>query len=179
MAMRWATEKASRPAFLSFSLLVFCDVSLESALALALALAARKNFSIYLQAIPLLPVHHAPGWRPPSRLSSRSQSLSAVLFSHAFPLPQGRKFLHDCLIHSDAGIEILQRKILVRRMSAAAGQGESEQERLHAENIAKIGNDRDAAAFANERDLRVESLLQGALRGLAETIIRIGQIPRA
>ena len=64
-------------------------------------------------------------------------------------------------------------------MGAAAWQGESEQESFHAEDIAKIGNDRDATAFSDERDLRVESLLQRALSSLAETIMRIGQIPWA
>ena len=64
-------------------------------------------------------------------------------------------------------------------MGAAAWQGESEQESFDAENIAKIGNDRDAAAFSDEGDLRIESLLQRALSSLAETTMRIGQIPWA
>ena len=71
----------------------------------------------------------------------------------------GRHFFQDSFIHSDTGVEILQREIFIRRMGPAAWQGESEQESFHAEDIAKIGNDRDAAAFSNERDLRVESFL--------------------
>src|SRR6266700_255304 len=99
----------------------------------------------------LAPSDSSPSCAPRAWLATAITTVVAITITERsliftlFPLRQGRQFLHDCLIHSDAGSEILQRKILVRRMSAAAGQGESEQECLHAENIAKIGNDRDAA----------------------------------
>src|ERR1043166_2239866 len=137
--------------FFSFSLSIFCGVSPES------ALGARKPFSAYQKTIRLVPVRSAPGCSPRSRWSTRSQIMSAVLFSSAGSFRSGRKLLQDCLIHSDAGVEVLQRKILVRRMGAAIRQRQSAQKCFSAENAPKIGHDRDAPAFANERDIFVES----------------------
>ena len=50
----------------------------------------------------------------------------------------GRQFLEHSLIHPDARVEILQRKILIRRMRAAIWQSQSKQKRFHAENISEI-----------------------------------------
>ena len=69
------------------------------------------------------------------------------------------ELLKNCFVEANSALEILQREIFIRRMGPAAWQGESEQEGFHAEDIAEIGNDRDAATFSNERDLRVESFL--------------------
>ena len=57
----------------------------------------------------------------------------------------------DRLVHLESKFQILERKILVRRMRPAIGQGEPKEKRFHSENIAKLRNDRNAAAFANER----------------------------
>ena len=50
-------------------------------------------------------------------------------------------------------LQILEREILVRRMRPAIGQGEPKEKRFHPENVAELRDDRNAAAFANERRL--------------------------
>ena len=65
----------------------------------------------------------------------------------------GRQFLEHGLIHPDARVEILQRKILIGRMRAAIWQSQSKQKRFCAQDVSEIGDDRNAAAFPNERDL--------------------------
>ena len=61
----------------------------------------------------------------------------------------GGQLLEHSLIHSNTGVEILQRKILIRRMRAAIGQGQSAQQCFRAENVPEIRHDRNAATFAN------------------------------
>ena len=78
----------------------------------------------------------------------------------------GRQFLEHSLIHPDARVEILQRKILIGRMRTAVWQSQSKQKRFYAENISEIGDDRNAAAFANERDVFFENFFQGTRRRL-------------
>src|SRR6185436_12672289 len=75
--------------------------------------------------------------------------------------------------------EILEWEILVRRMRPAIGQSEAKEKSLRAQDVAKLRHDRDASAFANERDLLAECVLQSALRRLSHPGVRIGQIPRA
>jgi len=48
------------------------------------------------------------------------------------------QFLQDGLVHLDPGFEILERKILVRRMRPAIGQGEAEEESLHSQDVAEL-----------------------------------------
>src|SRR6478735_6301098 len=83
----------------------------------------------------------------------------------------------DRLVHLESKFQILERKTFVRRMRPAIGPGEPKEKRFHAENIAKLRNNRNAAAFANQRCFMVEGLLQSALRRFAELGMRISQIP--
>src|SRR5450631_2401274 len=101
-----------------------------------------------------------------------------MFFSYTLVRESGCQLLEDSFIHSDARVEILQREIFVGRMGPAIRQSQSEQKRLDAENIPELGDDRDAATFANDRDVRIESFAQSALRSLALRRMRVGQIPR-
>ena len=49
-----------------------------------------------------------------------------------------RKLGQDRLIQSNTAFQILEREILVRRMSAAIWQRETHQQRLDSENIAEL-----------------------------------------
>ena len=53
-------------------------------------------------------------------------------------------------------------------MCAAVGQRKSHQQRFDAENLSKLGDNRDAAAFADERGVAVKRFAQGALGRFAE-----------
>ena len=59
------------------------------------------------------------------------------LFTTTIPGSRSQ-FLQYSLIHSDAGVEILQRKIFIGRVRAAIRQGQPQQQRLHAKNVSKI-----------------------------------------
>ena len=45
--------------------------------------------------------------------------------TNKMPVLRLREFLHDCSVQTNAALEIFQRKVLVRRMSAAIGEGKS------------------------------------------------------
>jgi hypothetical protein len=51
----------------------------------------------------------------------------SFVFTEIFCSVSGGQFLQHSLIHSDAGVEILQREILVGRMGTAIGQGQPQQ----------------------------------------------------
>ena len=51
------------------------------------------------------------------------------------------------------GFQVFEREIFVRRMRPAIGQGEAEEQRFHPQDVAELRDDRNASAFANERDL--------------------------
>src|SRR5262249_37033530 len=70
-------------------------------------------------------------------------------------------------------------EILIWRMRPTIRQRQTEQQRFHAEYVPEIRDDRNAAAFANERWVLVKRFLQRALRRFAKLAVRIGQIPRA
>src|SRR5262249_19248519 len=110
----------------------------------------------------------------PTRCSSRwpspSQREIAALVSRG-------QFLENGLVHSNTELEILQRKILVRRMRAAILKRQSKQQCFDAENLAKIGDDRNAATFSNQRRIFAKRFLEGTLGCFSEFVIRIGQIP--
>src|SRR6266542_976132 len=90
-----------------------------------------------------------------------------------------RELLKDCLVQANAAFEILDRKILIWRMRAAIRQRESHQQRFDTKDAAKLRDDRNAAAFAYERDVAIESFAQRALCCFAERRMRIGEIPWA
>ena len=48
--------------------------------------------------------------------------------------------------------KFVEREVFVRRVGAAVGQREAEEQRLDAEHLLEGVHDRDAAAFADERD---------------------------
>src|SRR5262245_30195742 len=100
---------------------------------------------------------------PPPAGSKRSRSLPMVRAE----LPQDR------LVHLESKFQILERKSFVRRMRPAIGPREPKEKRFHTENIAKLRNDRNAAAFANQRSSTIEGLLQSALRCFPERAMRI------
>src|SRR5205807_9220467 len=88
------------------------------------------------------------------------------------------KLLQNGLIHPDSGVEIFERKILIRRMGAAIGQRQIEEQRFSAQNVSKIRNDRNAPALPNQRRVFVECFLERVLRGFSEFAVWIGEIPR-
>ena len=67
-----------------------------------------------------------------------------------------RELLQDCFVQTNSAFEIFERKIFVRRMCAAIGQGESHEQRFDSENFPKFRDNRDAAPFADERSVAVE-----------------------
>ena len=83
-----------------------------------------------------------------------------------------REFLKNRFVQANTAFEIFEGEILVRRMRATIGQPESHQECLDTEDTAELGDNRDAATFANYRDIRVERLAQCAL-GRAFASLRI------
>src|SRR5207249_4352250 len=64
-------------------------------------------------------------------------------------------------------------------MRTAIGQRKSYQQCLNAEDAAELRDNRDAATFANERNVAVESFAQRTLRCFTKGRMRIGEIPRA
>src|SRR5207248_3614409 len=88
-------------------------------------------------------------------------------------------FLKDCFINPNPGIEILQRKILIWRMSPTVGQRESEQECFDAENPSKIRNERNAASLPDKHWITIEGVFERVLRRFAVLGVGIGEIPRA
>ena len=66
------------------------------------------------------------------------------------------KFLKNCFVEANPALEILERKILVRRMRATIGQRESQQQRFDAQDAAELRHDRDTAAFTDQRGVAVE-----------------------
>src|SRR5438552_12356227 len=107
----------------------------------------------------------------------RTKDRNLVLTSD-YLLFSRRQFSQNSFVHSNAGVEILQRKVFVGGMRAAARQGQSEKQRLHSQNFSKIGDNWNATAFANQGDIGMKRLMQSALRRLPVFAIRIGQIPR-
>ncbi len=95
------------------------------------------------------------------------------------PVLRLSELLKNCFVETDSAFEIFERKILVGRMRAAIGQREAHEQRLNPQNPAELRDDRDAAAFADERDVAIESFAQRALRRFTEWRVRIGEIPRA
>src|SRR5207253_9395358 len=88
-------------------------------------------------------------------------------------------FFKDCFVNPNPGIEILEREVFIWRMGAAIRKREPEQERFDAENLSKIGNNRDATSLSNEHGITIESMFERALRGFAVFGIGIGEIPWA
>src|SRR5437773_7309579 len=64
-------------------------------------------------------------------------------------------------------------------MRAAIRECESHQERFDAQDAAELRDNRNAAAFADERGLAIERFTQRALSRFAECRVRIGEIPRS
>ena len=60
-----------------------------------------------------------------------------------------REFLKDCFVQTNSAFEVFERKIFVRRVCAAIGQGESHKQRFNAKNFPEFRDDRDAAPFAD------------------------------
>ena len=65
-----------------------------------------------------------------------------------------RELLKNCFVETNAAFKIFQRKILVRRMRAAIGQCESQEQRFDAQDFPELRDDWDAAAFAYKRGRR-------------------------
>src|SRR5436853_4571515 len=64
-------------------------------------------------------------------------------------------------------------------MSSAIRQRQSHQKCFNSQDVAELRDDRNGAAFADDRWLFSEHRLQSALRGFAELRTRIGEIPRS
>src|SRR3954463_8078260 len=91
-----------------------------------------------------------------------------------------REFPQDRFVQANAGFEVLEREVLVRRMRATIGQRQTNEQRFRPENRPELRGDRDAAALAYERGLlAVERFAQRTLRRFAEARMRIRQIPRS
>src|ERR1022692_1221650 len=88
-----------------------------------------------------------------------------------------RELRQNSFVQANAGIHVLEREVLVRRMRATIRQRETKQKRLDSENGAELRDDRDAASLADERGIFAERLAQRALCGLPDGRMRIGQIP--
>ena len=67
-----------------------------------------------------------------------------------------RQLRQHGFIQANAAFQILEREIFVRRMRTAIGQGQSHQQSLDPEDVAELRDDRDTAAFANERGIFAE-----------------------
>ena len=67
-----------------------------------------------------------------------------------------RQLREHGFVQANAAFQILKREIFVRRMRAAIGQRQSHQQSLDPEDVAELRDDRDAAAFANERGIFAE-----------------------
>ena len=113
-----------------------------------------------------------------TRESVQTAAIARTTRQPILMIRSGGQFLQNRFVHPDATLEIFDRKILVRRMRAAVRQSQPAQQRFGAENISKIGNDRDAATLANQSHVVIEGFVKRALGGFAEFRIRIGQIPR-
>src|SRR5947207_10094141 len=89
-----------------------------------------------------------------------------------------RELLQDCFVQTNAALESFERKILVRRMSAAIGERKSHEQRFDAENFTELGDDRYAAALAYQGGVAAECLAQRALCRFAHRRVRVSEIPR-
>src|SRR3979490_879317 len=85
----------------------------------------------------------------------------------------------DGFVQANAGIHVLEREVLVRRVCAAIRQGETKQKRLNSKDGAELRDDRDAASLTNERRIFAKRFTQRALRSLPYWRMRIGQVPRS
>jgi len=96
-----------------------------------------------------------------------SEAESSLHFAYLF---------QQCLVKADAGFEIRYGEIFVWGMCTAIGEGEAEEESIHAEDILEALHDGNRSAFADHGDGALEGSGEGALGCLAETGIGIGNV---
>src|SRR5688572_28967299 len=60
-----------------------------------------------------------------------------------------RELREHRFVQANAALHVLEREILVRRMSAAISQGQAHQKRLYPKNTAKLRDNGDAPAFSD------------------------------
>ena len=70
------------------------------------------------------------------------------------------KLPEQMLVQSNAGLETFEREIFVRRVGFAVGGGEAEEECVGPKEVAEFLHDGNATAFAHERGLLSEGLLE-------------------
>src|SRR3954454_18758723 len=117
------------------------------------------------------------------RRQTATPKLSRVFPSFAaFRFERSRRLFRELrqhrLVQLDAALEVLERKIFIRRVRPAIRQGQSQKQSFGSENVAELRHDWDAASLANHCGLFAEGFLKRALSGFSKGGARVGQIPR-
>src|SRR5437870_3241539 len=76
-----------------------------------------------------------------------------------------RELGEQTLVQANAGEEVFDWEIFVRRVGAAIRERESEEKNIGAECLLEVLQNRDRPALADQRDFTAESLDERALRG--------------